>query len=166
MDAVVTQELLTEIFDKTAREVTEQESGIRLRMGSTPPDGELCTVSIPFTRGFHSILSLCAETGLFARLTQGMMRGGTVTPQDIEDFSKEYFNVLCGRIVSRLYQETKVPYRFGIPTFYRGKALPDGYREHFALIYESDENRSAQLIYHIPFGDSAGSCVSTEGKET
>ncbi len=52
MDAVVTQELLTEIFDKTAREVTEQESGIRLRMGSTPPDGELCTVSIPLPGDF------------------------------------------------------------------------------------------------------------------
>lgn len=166
MDIAVAREVLIEIFDQTAREVTEQEGGIHLRTGNTPPDGELCTVSISFTRKFHSVLSLCAETDLFVRLTQGMMREGTATPQDIEDFSKEYFNVLCGRIASRLYQETKIPYRFGIPSFYRGRALPDGYWEHFALIYKSDENRSAQLIHYMPFEDSAESCVSTEGKET
>lgn len=40
-----------------------------------------------------------------------------MAPQDVEDFAKEYFNVICGQFVARLFQLTKVASRFRIPVF-------------------------------------------------
>lgn len=155
MDTAMTREELAKLFDQITREVTERESGICLRPENTIPNGELSTVYAAFTRGFHSGLSFCAETALFTRLTQCMMQEEEITPQDVEEFVKEYFNVLCGHIASRLFQITKVASRFGIPAFYQGQYAPEGYREHFVISYASDGNGNAQLIHHIPSGEPA-----------
>ena len=61
------------------------------------------------------------EAAMFVRLTRGMMQREDVTDRDVEDFTKEYFNVLCGHIVSRLFRETRVPARFSPPVFRRGR---------------------------------------------
>lgn len=152
MNSAMTKESLEELFDQVTREVTEQAAGISLRAGNTVPDGKLCTVYARFERGFHTSLSLCADETLFARLTRRMMREEDVTPQDVEDFTKEYFNVLCGCIASRLFRVTKVPSRFGIPSFYRGRYEPDGHQTHFIISYISDGNENAQLTHHTTSG--------------
>lgn len=150
MNTVVPQKGLEEIFDQITREVTEHAAGISLCRGDIHPTGDLCTVSVAFERGFHTCVSFCAEEPLFTRLTRYMMQETEVTPQDVEDFSKEYFNMLCGHIAARLFQVTKISSRFGIPAFYRGRYVPEGHGDHFVISYTSDENENAQLIHHTP----------------
>lgn len=152
MDIAAHQKDLQEIFDRAAREVTEQIAGISLEEGDAEPSGNLCTLYAEFERGFHTGVSLCAEEALLARLTRRMMRVDNVTPQDVEDFSKEYFNVLCGHIASYVYRLTKVASRFGIPSFYRGRYEPNGQQPHFVISYTSDGHENAQLIHHTPYG--------------
>ncbi len=95
-------------------------------------------------------MSLCAEASLFARLTKYMMQEEEITHQDVEDFSKEYFNMLCGQIASRLYQVTKIAVRFGIPSFHYGRYIPEGHDEHFELRYTSDGNENAEITCLAP----------------
>ena len=102
LDTVVPQEGLKEIFDQITRGVTQQAAGISLKQGNSEPTGEMYTVYAAFERGFRTSVSLCAEASLFARLTKYMMQEEEITHQDVEDFSKEYFNMLCGQIASRL----------------------------------------------------------------
>lgn len=147
---IVPQERLAEIFDEIIRDITQREAGICLHAQASPPEGELCTVFATFEHGYHTSLSLCAEMSIFRRLTQHMMEMEEVSPQDVEDFAKEYFNVLCGHIVSRLFQLTKVPARFGVPSFYHGRYVPEDQLKHIVLTYSSEQNETAQLIHHAP----------------
>lgn len=145
LDTVVPQEGLKEIFDQITRGVTQQAAGISLHEGNVKPTGEMYTVYATFERGLRTSVSMCAEASLFARLTKYMMQEEEITHQDVEDFSKEYFNMLCGQIAARLYQVTKVASRFGIPSFHHGRYVPEGCGEHFELTYTSDGNENAEL---------------------
>ena len=153
LDTVVPQEGLKEIFDQITRGVTQQAAGISLHQGNVKPTGEMYTVYATFERGLRTSVSMCAEASLFARLTKYMMQEEEITHQDVEDFSKEYFNMLCGQIAARLYQVTKVASRFGIPSFHHGRYVPEGCGEHFELTYTSDGNENAELT-----------CLEPEGK--
>lgn len=151
MDTAMSEEKLQDVFDQVTREVTEKVAGIRLCEGAADSPGEnICTVHAAFARGFHSSLALCADTAMFTRLTQSMLQEEEVTEQDVEDFTKEYFNVLCGHIASRLFQVTKVASRFGIPEFYNGRYQPKNQKEQFAICYFSDKNEGARLIHFTP----------------
>lgn len=150
MDTVLSEEKLQDVFDQVAREVTEKVAGIRLCEGNTPLEEDSCTVHASFERGFHSSLALCADTAMFTRLTQSMLQEEEVTEQDVEDFTKEYFNVLCGHIASRLFQVTKVASRFETPEFYVGRYQPEDQKEQFAICYSSDKNEAARLSHFTP----------------
>lgn len=138
---------LIELFDASLREVTEKEAGICLYQGGAPPEGELFTVYSVFERGFNSSLSMCAEKALLVKITQAMMQDENVTERDVEDFSKEYFNILCGHIVTRLYRLTKTAARFSVPSFHEGRYDPDDEQEHLIINFNSESSGSVQLIH-------------------
>lgn len=151
MNTAMPQKNLEKLFDEALREVTEAATGIRLRQETDPPrDENLCTVHIDFLKGFHSSLSICADTSILSRMAKNMLQVDQLTVQDLEDFSKEYINILCGQISSLLFQATRVASRFGVPTFHRGRFEPEHQRRQFALNYSSDQREGAQLIHHIP----------------
>lgn len=150
MNTVMPQEQLEELFDAAVREVTQSTAGVHLYQGTVPPEGELCTVYITFKNGFHSSLSLCADTAILTRMAKNMLQVEQLTPQDVEEFSKEYFNILCGQIATLLFQTTKVASRFDVPTFHLGRYEPEDHQKQFTLSYSSDQLGSAQLIHHVP----------------
>lgn len=156
MDTAMPEEKLREVFDRITREVTQDSIGIQLVEGKNGPEEDLCTVHIGFNQGFHSSLSLRADRGMLTRLTQSMLQEEDVTPQDLEDVTKEYFNVLCGHIAKALYQATQVASRFGVPSFHPGSYSPQGQKEQFALNYADDRNDAAQLVHHIPDRSGGG----------
>jgi len=148
-DTVLSTERLHEIYKESACYVTAQVSGITLSQGDAPLNGEVCTVYTYFEKnGVHSGLAFCAQAGFFKRLTQQMMCAEDVEPQDVEDFSKEYFNVLCGNITSAIFRDTKVAARFQIPAFCRGRYEPGEQWESWSLYFHSDQNEGAQLVHY------------------
>ena len=149
MDTVMEQDRLEEMMDQAIREVAEK-SGLHLQPDSAPPTGELCTVHITFKKGFRSSLIFYADSSMFARMVQDIVQKDHPSEQDIEDFSKEYFNVLCGRIAALFYDETKVPVRFSVPSFYKGRYEPEGQEEQFSLSYSTEKREGARLIHYVP----------------
>ena len=150
MDTAIPEEKLKEILDQITRQVTEESVGIQLTQGESEPGEDVCTVHIRFRKGFRSSLTLRADTAMLTRLTQSMLQEETVTPQDLEDVIKEYFNVLCGHISSALYKATQVASRFSAPTFHQGPYSPEDHEEQFVLSYGSDQEGTVQLIHHVP----------------
>lgn len=150
MNTAMPREELEKLFDTALREVTRTTAGMQLCQSAEPPGGELYTVHITFLQGFHSSLSLCADAGFLTRMAGNMLQLDHLTPQDLEDFSKEYFNILCGHISARLFRAVNVASRFNVPAFYRGRYEPEDQSRHFALNYASDRQEGAQLIHHIP----------------
>ena len=150
MNTVMSKEKLEKLLDRAVREVTEQAVGVRLYQSKEPLGNNLCSIHILFTKGFHTGVSLCAETSLLSRMACAVLEKPCVTHQELEDVSKEYFNILCGKIAAFLFQKTKVAARFGIPSFFRGIYVPDGRQTHFVLSYVNDQGEGSQLIHYIP----------------
>lgn len=149
MDFVISEEQIQEVFDQITCETTQKVVGIQLTLGDAVRESDLCTVHITFKRGFSFGLSLCADMAVMTRLTRSFLKKEEVTPQEVEEAAKEYFNVLCGRISRALFKATNIASRFGVPSFHQGDFSPQGYKEKFALSYSSDQNETIHLVYHI-----------------
>lgn len=155
MGSTLSREDLGRLLDQVTREITQREAGIILNQtGSIPggAEGEACTVYTSFNRGIDASLSLRADMSLFVRLACGMMQTEELSPQDVEEVAKEYFNVLCGHVLSRLFQLTRLPARFNVPSFCRGRHVVEGTEEDIVLNYVGDRHERAQLIHHRPCG--------------
>ncbi len=144
----ISQAQFQEILDQVLQDITEQVAGIHLcPQENLPINEDMCTLYTNFEGGYQASLTLCAEVALLTRLTQYMMQEEHIAPQDIEDFAKEYFNVLCGQIAAGLFNATHIASRFGVPNFHFGCYTPDGTGEQLVLNYTSDKNENAQVIH-------------------
>ena len=152
MNKVMTKEELAQILDQALQDVTDRTAGVRLHQGEQPPGEDLCTVHITFDKGFGTSLTLCADTSLLARMARNSFHEDTVTPEDLEEFSKEYLNVLCGKVTGALYRATQIPARFGQPVFYHGRYEQE---VQFILTYADENSKGAQLIHHVPCAPEA-----------
>ena len=70
MNTAMPRQELEAMLDRAVREVTEQTAGVRLYQSGESLDGEVCTVHISFHKGFHTSLTLCAETELLAHMAR------------------------------------------------------------------------------------------------
>lgn len=157
MNTAATREELEQILDQALQDVTERTAGVRLHQGDQPLGEDLCTVHITFDKGFGTSLTLCADTSLLARMARNSFHEEAVTPEDVEEFSKEYFNVLCGKIVGAMYRTTQVSAHFGAPVFYHGRYEPEGQEAQFVLTYADEQREGAQLIHHVPSAQESAS---------
>lgn len=155
MNSTLAKEELERILDQAVQDVTERTAGVRLHQGEQSPGDDLCTVQITFDRGFRTSLTLCADTKLLYRMACNSFHEESVSSEDLEEFSKEYFNVICGKITGAMFQATQVPAHFGPPVFYRGRYEPEGREIQFVLTYTNEYCEGAQLIHHVPCCDES-----------
>lgn len=155
MNRIMTKEELEQILDQAVQDVTERTAGVRLHQGEQVPGNDLCTVQITFDRGFHTSLTLCADTRLLYRMACNSFHEESVSFEDLEEFSKEYFNVICGKITGAMFRATQIPAHFGPPVFYRGRYEPEGREIQFVLTYTNEYCEGAQLIHHVPCCDES-----------
>ena len=150
MNTAMSKEELEKILDQAVQDVTECTAGVRLHQENQSPGEDLCTVQITFDRGFRTSLTLCADRELLDRMASISFHEESVSPEDLEEFSKEYFNVLCGRIAAAMFKATQVPAHFAPPVFYHGRYEPEGQEIQFMLTYSDEYSKGAQFIHHVP----------------
>ncbi|MBD5162195.1 MAG: hypothetical protein HDT14_09315 [Oscillibacter sp.] len=150
MDTAMTQEELKEMLDGIVREVTEQTAGVTLFPGGELRGERLYTVYITFNRGFHTSLTLCSDEALLIRMARNALELKEPTSQELEDFCKEYFNILCGKIAAVLFRNTRIPARFSVPRLYEGRYMPEDHCTQFILTYADEYRDGVQLIHHVP----------------
>lgn len=155
MNTAMNKKELERILDQAVQDVTERTAGVRLYQGQKSPGDDLCTVQITFDKGFRTSLTLCADTRLLYRMACNSFHEESVSSEDLEEFSKEYFNVLCGRIVGAMFRATHIPAHFGPPVFYRGYYEPAGREIQFVLTYSDEYCGGVQLIHHVPCSDES-----------
>ncbi len=156
MNTAMTKEELERVLDQALQDVTERTASVCLHQGDQPLGEDLCTVHITFDKGFGTSLTLCADTSLLIRMACNSFHEDTVTQEDLEEFSKEYFNVLCGKVVGAMYRATQVSAHFSQPRFYHGRYEPEGQEVQFILTYSDEHSEGAQLIHHVPCGQETG----------
>lgn len=154
MDRTMPREDLSVLLDQVTREITQREAGIILSLKDSSPEeleGEVCSAYITFNRGMDTSLSVCADMSMFVRLACGMMMTDEPTPRDVEEVAKEYLNVLCGHVLLRLFEVTKLSARFSVPSFCRGQCVMKDSEAHIILNYTGDRNERMRLVHHRPF---------------
>ena len=156
MNTAMSKEELEKILDQAVQDVTECTAGVCLHQENQSPGEDLCTVQITFDRGFRTSLTLCADRELLYRMASISFHEESVSPEDLEEFSKEYFNVLCGRIAGAMFRATKVPAHFSPPVFYHGRYEPEGREIQFMLTYSNEQYGGAQFIHHVPCSEGDG----------
>ncbi len=156
MNVVLTKEELEQILDQAVEDVTERTAGVRLHQGKQLPGDDLCTVQITFDKGIHTGITLRADTRLLYRMACNSFHEESVSSDDLEEFSKEYFNVLCGKIAGAMFRATQVPVHFGTPVFCHGGYEPEEREIQFVLTYTNECDGGAQLIYHAPCSEEGG----------
>ena len=147
----LTQTEILDILDCVMQDITNRIARIYPCKQNGAPSDDVCTVCTTFEGGYEANLILYMDTALLTKLAQTTMQEETVSLQDIEDFMKEYFNVICGHIVARLFQTAHISSRFRIPRFYSGLHLPDGAGSFCCVLsYVSGSNERAELIHQLP----------------
>lgn len=132
------------------QDITNNIASIKLQKQDTPLSSDICTVHTTFEGDYNATIILCADTSFFAHLTQCAMQEEKINEQDIEDFAKEYLNVICGKIVAKIFQLTHISSRFSIPNFCAGKYIPiDNNGLKCVLSYKNNCNECLQLIHQI-----------------
>lgn len=160
MDTAIPKEELQAMLGGIVREVTERTAKITLVPGGELRGDHLRTVYITFNKGFHSSLTLCSDVELLTRMARNTLELEEPTVQEVEDFCKEYFNIICGKIAAVLFRDTRVPARFSVPRFYEGRYAPEDHQAQFVLTYADEHRDSIQLTHHVPLVREEGTLSS------
>lgn len=143
-------------LSRSMRDITQRFGGIELTETELPLAEDACTIHTVMEGECRADLLLCADTALLTSLARNIMCQEDVTRQDIEDVATEYFNVVCGRIASLIFQAAHESSRFQIPRFHAGRYLPEyDPASRWSIGYNSPQNGSLQLIY---MGGSPAAC--------
>ena len=113
---------LHELICDMTQKITQNVAHIDLTPCDMEPDPHrsLCSVYTTLSGGYSACLVLCAERTFLHRLTENILGHPTDDPEDLEEYAKEYFNVLCGRLVGEIYQVTGLGAKFHPPCLQDG----------------------------------------------
>ena len=137
------QEILNGIMFNT----TEQMANIKIKSDVGSLSQDVCTINTSFQGNCKATLSLLADKSFLLRLTQEIFQNENVSKQDIEDASIEYLNVICGRLVNKVFSLVHKPTKFDIPVFQNGSHILNEHTQYCCeLYYVNNYNEGIFLI--------------------
>lgn len=131
------------LIDRVIVKITHQVAKIDLTGSNFAPSEQdptkLYSVQTVLDGLYHEKWEFCADREFFHRVTENMMESKSDDPTDLEEYSKEFFNVLCGHLVAEIFRYTKIPTRFQVPSFVPACACSNPTeRENLSMCYSSD----------------------------
>lgn len=107
---------VNQMAQELVREITQQMSGIELNnCDALPADvnlEELDAVYSLAVGNYRMQMQFRAQDSMFFRLARNMIGDEPEDRYEVQEYAAEFFNVLCGRFVSRLAEENH-----GLPFF-------------------------------------------------
>lgn len=118
---------LKEIMDEETQQITQKMAGIQLKPveRELEDNGHLSSLSAQVDGHYTLSLVYHAEDTLLRSIAERMKRSDVANEEEVAMYTKEFFNILCGRIVSRFNNAAKTSGRFGIPKYVRGVYMSD-----------------------------------------
>lgn len=107
-------------MDEVVKDITKRMAGIDLERASTdalPSDGKVSALiaEVSGTDGFTLVYN--AEDALLREIAQKMKRKPVEDMDEVGEYTREYFNVICGHVISQLNRKTQSTLRFALPQY-------------------------------------------------
>lgn len=133
------------IMDEMFRDVTRRLAGLETRPAECGPAGREVLSLLAEASGDYSLkFSLCAEKSFLMDVARRMKRVPPITDEEeAAGFLREYFNVLCGRVVSAINNQNRCAARIGMTSLVAGPCPVDGGGMLCERRYESVCGRAA-----------------------
>lgn len=115
---------LSEISDAAMKDISARVAGLKVHSVLEDETGTLSKKEIYSlvisTQGDYSIsIVLSTDAKILYTITSNMKRGRALEEGDIPIYAGEFFNILCGHIVSTINIKQHIKARFGIPVLKR-----------------------------------------------
>lgn len=150
MDDIVS---IQEIVNNAVTDITLRVAGIDLKNRTEKGFDEthkISTLSVVAVGNCKITIVYNAEDRLLQTIAEKMKRGPVEEDEEIEMYTKEYFNILVGHIVSCINRRTKSSMRFTIPSFSRGVySIGDDQEGFLEICYESDNGDARMQSVYI-----------------
>lgn len=155
-------EELAELMDNSVKCMTRRVTGLEMQRLKRPVRlrQETSSLLICTTGDYTAEIILNAEDSLLLEITRNMKHARVASAEEVSVYTTEYFNILCGHVISHLNNRLHIRSRFGIPRFLRG------FYERHSLTGKSME---IELFFGCPYGamrfkgvSLSMNCVKTE----
>lgn len=110
------------ILDLSVKDITKRVAKIDSvnTTKSVIDSNQVCSLVTSTSGGYDLTLAMYAEKPLFQVIAENMKRRAIETEDDIAIYTTEFFNILCGHVVSATNQMARTDTRFNIPQFIEG----------------------------------------------
>ncbi len=148
---MVQWESIQELMDEVVKEMTKKMAGIDLERTSTdvlPRDGKVSALiaEVSGTDGFTLVYN--AEDALLWEIAQNMKHRPVADMDEVGEYTREYFNVICGHVISRLNLKTKSSLRFAMPQYLPFPFVGKDKEDALVLYYQSGKGSArVQGVY-------------------
>lgn len=124
---LIKEESLQPLINETIEDLFWDIAKIRLRRCEhcDKLSEELCSVYTTFSGGYQIRFVFCAELGMMKRIAENIAEEPVDDKEYIEEYMKEFLNIICGHVVASVFRKTKKTARFHCPCFEGRLYIPE-----------------------------------------
>ena len=109
---------ISEIIDKSVKDISKRVAKIDVSKEKINLLGKLETPYTIFSAingDYQIILSFCTDRAVLKAIAENMMHGKELNEDEVLIYTSEYFNILCGHVVSSINREFYLKSSFSVP---------------------------------------------------
>lgn len=113
---------LSNIVDTAVTDISKRVAKLEFTKAETTDfkGDKICSLVTTAKGDYDLTVILYAGSQVLRAIAVNMKRGVAVSDEDIVIYTTEYFNILCGHIISMINTLNKKKARFGVPQIMRG----------------------------------------------
>lgn len=137
---------IMEVLDTAVKDITKRVAKFDMVPAecAVPDAGDSNSLVTTANGDYQLTIVFYAPNRVLQAITENMKRGKISDAQDIEIYTVEFFNILCGHVVTAMNNSIHASARFGIPRLVKGPYGPDG--------ADPPGARREDLFYQSSFG--------------
>jgi len=137
---MVQWESIQDLLDEVIKDITKRMAGIDLERATDnvlPSDGKISALIAEVSGPDGFTLVYNAENALLWEIAQKMKHRPVEDMDEVGEYTREYFNVICGHVISQLNRQNKSTLRFALPQYLPFPFGDKGSRNVLVLYYQS-----------------------------
>ncbi|MCQ4726098.1 chemotaxis protein CheX [Anaerotignum faecicola] len=118
---------ISEIIDKSVKDISKRVAKIDVSKEKINLLGKLeapYTIFSAINGDYQIILSFCTDRAVLKAIAENMMHGKELNEDEVLIYTSEYFNILCGHVVSSINREFYLKSSFSVPKIVEGVDIP------------------------------------------